>query len=133
MPKEFHRTDRIGQAIQYELAHLLRVEASDPRFAQVSITGVEVSRDLAHAKIFLSTLVEDQLERKNIQKALKKASGFLRTKLVKKVKLRIAPELHFKFDDSHMHGLHLSSVIEKAIKIDSKLDHNTDNEDTTNN
>jgi ribosome-binding factor A len=105
----------------------------------VSITGVEVSRDLSHAKVFvtvMNTLSEDasvnqltlsspgELDRIEVEeniKALTKASGFLRTMLSKRLRTRIIPKLQFYYDNSVEKGQQLSGLIDNALKADREL------------
>lgn len=115
MPKDYARTDRIAEQIQRELAQLIRLEVKDPRVHMVTITGVEVTRDYAHAKVFYTTLEGDSIE---LQKGLERTSGFLRSKLANAMKLRITPQLHFVFDASVERGTHLSQLIDRAIASD---------------
>ena len=133
------RAQRVGDQIQRELASLIQLEVSDPRIGMVSITGVEVSRDLSHAKVYvtvMNTLSEDatinqltlsspgELDRIEIEeniKALAKASGFLRTMLSKRFRTRIIPKLQFYYDDSVERGHQLSGLIDNALKADREL------------
>jgi len=115
MPKDYSRTDRIAEQIQRELAQLLRLEVKDPRVGMVTVTGVEVTRDYAHAKIFYTTLNGTS---KELQEGLEKTAGFLRSKLAGLMKLRITPQLHFVYDSSVEHGSQLSQLIDRAIASD---------------
>jgi len=116
MPKDYARTDRIAEQIQRELAQLLRLEVKDPRVRMVTITGVEVTRDYSHAKIFYTTLEGDS---KDLQQGLERSSGFLRSKLASAMKLRITPQLHFAYDASVEHGSQLSQLIDRAVASDN--------------
>jgi ribosome-binding factor A len=116
MPKDYARTDRIGEQLQRELAELLRLEVRDPRVRLVTLTGVEVSRDYSHAKIFYTTL---QGESQEVQQGLERASGFLRSQVAHAMKLRVTPQLHFTYDASVERGAHLSQLIDEAIKGES--------------
>ena len=119
------RAQRVGDQIQKELASLIQLEVSDPRIGMVSITGVEVSRDLSHAKVYvtvMNTLSEDasvnqltlsspgELDRIEVEeniRALSKASGFLRTMLSKRLRSRSIPKLQFFYDNSIERGQQL--------------------------
>jgi len=116
MPKDYARTDRIAEQIQRELAQLLRLEVKDPRVRMVTITGVEVTRDYAHAKVFYTTLDGDS---KELQQGLERTAGFLRSKLASAMKLRITPQLHFAYDASVERGSHLSQLIDRAVASDN--------------
>ncbi|MDX8400865.1 MAG: 30S ribosome-binding factor RbfA [Gallionellaceae bacterium] len=118
MAKDYSRTDRIAEQIQRELAGLIRLELKDPRVQKVTVTGVEVTRDYSHAKVFYTTLDGSS---KQLQEGLDRASGFLRTQLAHAMKLRIIPQLHFVYDVSIERGTHLSQLIDQAVASDSKL------------
>ena len=116
MPREFTRAERVSDAVQQELAVLIRDEVRDPRVGMVSVTDVGVSRDLAYAKIHV-TFVGDhsQKEIDEAMAALNGASGYLRKLLAGSIKLRITPKLTFLFDESGRRGQHLSALIDYAI------------------
>ena len=116
MPREFTRAERVSDAVQQELAVLIRDEVRDPRVGMVSVTDVDVSRDLAYAKIHV-TFVGDhsQKEIDEAMAALNGASGYLRKLLAGSIKLRITPKLNFVFDESGRRGQHLSALIDYAI------------------
>lgn len=108
------RLRRVADQIQRELSALLRVELKDPRVGLITLTGVEVSPDLAHAKVFFTTLGDDQsLEGTLI--GLGHAAGFLRTQLARRLRLRVTPELHFHYDASIERGVRLSQLIDAAV------------------
>lgn len=114
MPKDYSRALRIADQIQRELADLLRFEVRDPRVGSVTITAVDVTRDYGHAKIYY-TILGSHEENKLIEEGLVRASGFLRTQLSHRMKLRIVPQLHFIYDCSVERGIKLSSLIDEAI------------------
>ena len=119
MAKEYSRTQRVADQMQRELAVLIQREVRDPRVGMITVTAAEVSRDLAHAKIFI-TLMGDASEEDialNLA-ALKDAAGFLRVQLGRVMKLRSIPQLHFHYDESVRRGVHLSSLIERAVAQD---------------
>jgi ribosome-binding factor A len=133
------RAQRIADQIQREIAVLIQLEVSDPRVGMVSVTGVDVSNDLAHAKIYITVLnslggdgqfnadtlsepgVLDQLEIEENLKALKKASGFIRTLIAKRLRLRVVPKLQFYYDSSIERGQRLSGLIDDALAADREL------------
>ncbi|CEG55334.1 30S ribosome-binding factor RbfA [Stutzerimonas kunmingensis] len=122
MAKEFSRTQRIGDQMQRELALLIQREIKDPRLGLITITAVDVSRDLSHAKIFITIMGqdEDQEAVKGNLRILNDAAGFLRMQLGKSMKLRTVPQLHFNYDASIRRGVELSSLIERAVAEDRK-------------
>ena len=117
MPKEFPRTRRVGEQIQRELAALIREELKDPRLGMVSISSVQVTRDLAHAKVHVSVLGNDEQSAESID-VLNHAAGFLRHKLGKLLHIRIIPNLRFYHDRSLEEGARLGALINEAIATD---------------
>lgn len=130
MPKEFSRTRRVGEQIQRELAQLIHDEIKDPRVGMITVNAVEVSRDLAHAKVFITSL--DDRDHEETVKALSRAAGFLRKELGRRLTTRTTPQLHFHYDESIERGAHLSSLIEDAVESDKeKSDHVPNADDDT--
>lgn len=117
MPREFKRTDRVGHAIAKELAILIVREVRDPRISPVSISSVKVSRDFAHAKIYFSVLMPDQVMDATI--ALDQASSFLRTRLASKLHLRTMPRLHFEYDDTLDRARRMDQLIDGLFPTDT--------------
>ncbi len=109
------RQRRVEDQIQKELSEIIRLELKDPGVGMVTITAVDVSPDLAHAKVFFTQLGDD-LARKQAEAGLKRASSFLRQMLGKRIRLHNTPELHFSYDDSIDRGIHLSNLIDQALK-----------------
>jgi len=120
MSKTSPRMQRVNDLIQKTLAELLRREIQDPRVKHVTILAVEITRDLAHAKVFFSVLDPEKVP--EVLKALEGASGFMRRLLAKKVDLRITPQLHFVYDNSSVHGQYMNDLIEKARAKSKKPD-----------
>jgi len=119
MPKDFSRTRRIGLQVQKDLADLIRSQIKDPRVGLVSVNAVKVSRDLSHAKVYITTLDDDK--REETLAVLKKAAGFLRHELSQRLSsIRAIPQLHFFYDESIEQGSKLTSLIEDAISADKK-------------
>ncbi|MEB5972104.1 30S ribosome-binding factor RbfA [Pantoea dispersa] len=122
MAKEFGRPQRVAQELQKEIAIILQREIKDPRLGMmVTVSGVEVSRDLAYAKVFV-TFLNDQDEEavKNGLKALKEASGYMRILLGKAMRLRIVPELTFFYDNSLIEGMRMSNLVSNVIRNDAE-------------
>jgi ribosome-binding factor A len=117
MAKDFARTDRVAEQIQRELAQSIRLELKDPRVSKVTITGVEVTNDYAHAKVFYTALDGAS---QNLQQGLERSAGFLRSQLAHAMKLRLTPQLHFVYDTSVERGVHLSQLIDQAVASDHK-------------
>ncbi|MBN8413044.1 30S ribosome-binding factor RbfA [Halomonas denitrificans] len=129
--REFKRTDRVADQLQKELAVLIQREVKDPRLGMVTVSGVEVSRDLGYADVHITLLGEQDPERikENLQ-VLKRAGGFLRSQVARRIKLRHVPELRFHYDESVVRGQHLSSLIEEAVASDRSR-HADDQDDTS--
>jgi ribosome-binding factor A len=116
MPREFRRSDRVSGQLRRELAQLIQREIKDPEVGLISVSDVEVTRDLAHAKVYV-TVFETGQAGASI-KALKRAAGFLRSRLGQELRMRNIPQLHFLHDDSVETGQHMDSLIEKAVNAD---------------
>jgi ribosome-binding factor A len=105
-----HRQEKLGELIAAEVSDLLRTRVKDPRVGFASITHVEVSGDLRHAKIFVSVM-GDETEKKNTMAALQHATGFLRHELAGRLTLRFMPEIAFRLDSSIEHGSRVLELI----------------------
>ncbi|WP_067585861.1 30S ribosome-binding factor RbfA [Endozoicomonas ascidiicola] len=127
MAKEYSRAQRVADQIQKELAQLIQLEMKDPRLGMVTVSIVEVSRDMSFADIYVSFLgVDDQEQIDESLKVLNQASGFLRSQLARAVKLRFTPQLRFFFDNSLRRGAYLSSLIDQAVAKDGRSDKSSD-------
>jgi ribosome-binding factor A len=123
MAREFSRTQRVADYLQRELALLIQQEVRDPRVGMVSLTGVDVSRDLGYAKIYFTRLGADSAEEaEEAAGALNGAAGFLRTLLAREAIMRSVPRLRFLFDQSVGHGRHMEALIEEAAAKDRDRD-----------
>ena len=121
MAKQYSRTQRIGDQIQRELATMIPREVKDPRLGFITLTGVDVSRDIGPAKVFITVMGDNSPELiKDNLSVLKDAAGYLRMLLGKAMKLRSVPALHFHYDESISRGAHLSALIEKAVSQDER-------------
>lgn len=108
------RSARIAEEIQRSLAELIRLEVRDPRVGLVTLTGVELSRDQSHAKVFF-TVLGTGAEVEEAGRGLTHAAGFLRSELAHRLTIRKVPELHFAFDESVERGVRLSRLIDEAV------------------
>ncbi len=114
MPTDFPRSHRVADFIQRELSALIRSEVSDPRVStMLTISSVDVSRDLSYAKVYYTVL--DDAEKEDTQQALERAAGFLRRKLATKINTRSVPQLRFYYDDSIATGARMSALIADAV------------------
>jgi ribosome-binding factor A len=120
MKKHSQRPARVGEEIRKELADLLRNEVKDPRVGQVTVTSVEVSPDLSHAKVHFTHLAGREHGDEAV-KALQRTAGFLRSQLSHRLGIYSVPELHFAYDDSIEAGMKLSQLIDDAVAADKKL------------
>ena len=130
MAREFKRTSRVGDFIKQELASLIQRELRDPRIGMVSVTGVEVSRDLAHATVFVTVLGKDSAaDAAESIAALNHAAGFLRTQIAKISNARTTPKLRFDFDASICRGARMSKLIDDAVQADRERQSDADADD----
>ena len=113
------RLRRVADQIQRELAGLLRDEIKDPRVGRITVTAVEVSADLSHAKVFFTHLAGREHAEEAVH-ALQHTAGFLRTELSHRLQLYSVPQLHFAYDDSIESGMRLSQLIDDAVAADRK-------------
>lgn len=107
------RAARVGDQMREIIAELLRDEVKDPRIGFVSIVKVEVSSDLRHAKIYASVFGDEQAKKETL-KGLSSATGFLRSEVAKRLRLRYTPELHFVLDESIEHGQRIAQLLEEV-------------------
>jgi len=108
------RPQRLGDLIQREVSDLIRLEVRDPRVGMITITSVDVSPDITHAKIFFTMLQKDKLP--ETLEGLSRSAGFLRAQLAKRIKMYTTPELRFVYDESVERGDRLSRLIDAALK-----------------
>lgn len=109
------RSARIADQIQRELAEVVRTELRDPRVGSlVTFTGVELSRDQSHAKVFF-TVLGAQSDIDAALEGLQRAAGFLRSQIAHRLSTRSVPELHFHYDESVERGVRLSKLIDEAV------------------
>ncbi len=118
MPREFSRNVRLGAQLQRILSDLIRFESKDPGLVDISLTVVELSRDLSVAKIYFSLLNPDDDPQPALD-GLQRASGFLRRKLGHELTVRHVPELRFVHDDSLAQGAAISKLIDDATGTES--------------
>ena len=115
MPRGFSRTERVADFLRSELARLVQAELRDPRVGMVNITAVEVSRDLSHAKVFVTVVgktTEEEIA--PTLEGLNNAAGFLRSQVARTHHMRTTPRLRFVYDDSVLRGSQLTRLIESV-------------------
>ncbi|WP_095498714.1 30S ribosome-binding factor RbfA [Paraferrimonas haliotis] len=116
--REFSRTKRVNQQLQQELAIVLQREIKDPRIGMVTVNDVEVSKDLGYAKVFVTFFEEDEAVIKQKVDALAKASGYIRTLVASRVKMRVMPELRFVYDSTLVDGMRMSNLVTQIVRED---------------
>jgi ribosome-binding factor A len=130
MPKDFERTRRVGEQLQRELATIIQQELRDPRLGMVTISAVEVSKDMSVAKVFF-TMLDENADHKKASEALQHAAGFLQHELGRRVQLRTIPRLRFTYDESIERGSALSALIDTAVKTDRARHVDVEDDDGT--
>lgn len=105
-----HRANRLAEALKEEISQMIREELKDPRLGFITVTYVDVADDLGHAKVYVSVLGSPQ-EGKDSLEALNHAAGFVRSEIGKRLRLRHAPEIVFKYDPSIEQGAHITKLI----------------------
>jgi ribosome-binding factor A len=115
---------RVADQIQRDLSKIIAQELKDPRVGRITLTEVSVTPDYAHAKVYFTTLEDDEETIAEILKGLKAASGFLRKHLGRCLRIHSLPELHFFYDGSSAYGMALSKLIDEANATRAKDDEN---------
>lgn len=111
-----HRSNRLAETLKEEISMLIREEMKDPRIGFVTVTSVEVADDLGHAKVYVSVLGDAQAGKDSIE-ALKKAAGYVRSEMGKRIRLRHVPEIVFKYDTSIEYGAHIAQLL-RGVKTE---------------
>jgi ribosome-binding factor A len=119
MAREYARTDRVGQQIQKEIAVILMREIKDPRLSMTTVSAVEVTRDLAYAKVFVTFFNDNAEDIKASLEVLAEAEGYIRSLLGKRLRARIMPHLRFVYDSSMSEGVRMSALVDQAVASDS--------------
>lgn len=110
-----HRLERLKELIKSEFGQMLQRDLKDPRIGFVSVTGVEVSNDCSHVKIFVSVLGDEQVKQATME-GLESAKGFIRTELGQKIRLRYTPEIHLIADHSMERGSRIMELLNEVKK-----------------
>ena len=116
MPREFGRTDRLGRQIRRDLAALLQWDTADPRFASVTVSEVEVARDLACARVHVQMSPGNDEE--ETLRALRRAARYLRTRLAGRLRVRNVPALRFEHDRSPDTGSRIERLLSGSDRPD---------------
>jgi ribosome-binding factor A len=128
MAREYARTDRVGQQIQKEIAVILMREIKDPRLSMTTVSAVEVTRDLAYAKVFVTFFNDNADEIKASLEVLAEAEGYIRSLLGKRLRARIMPHLRFVYDSSMSEGVRMSALVDQAVASDKNDESPVDDE-----
>ena len=122
MAREFSRTDRVSQEVHKEVASILQHEIKHrlPDLIMVTVSGVEVSRDLAHAKVFVTFYENDEGLIKENLKQLIEMKGMVRSLLAKRLRMRSVPSITFLRDASITEGMRISNLVSKTIADDKR-------------
>lgn len=104
------RSGRVGEQLKKELSQILQSELKDPRIGFITVTGVEVTGDLQQAKVYISVLGSDE-QKEDTLRGLARATGFIRTEVGRRIRLRHTPEILFKFDESIEYGSHIEKLL----------------------
>jgi ribosome-binding factor A len=117
---EFKRSDRVSDQIHREIADIVLRRVKDPRVANLTITGVEVTPDLQHARVFFCIMggTADESVKKNAISGLENAKGFIRQELGKRLRLRYVPQFNFEYDISFDYGDKIERLLKELPKDD---------------
>ncbi|MCJ2375827.1 30S ribosome-binding factor RbfA [Vibrio sp. ZSDZ34] len=129
MSKEFSRTQRVSQQLQKELALILQREVRDSRIGMVTISDVEVSRDLAYAKVFVTFLCVGEQTPESSLEALKEHEVQIRMMLGKRIRLRLTPEVRFTYDNTLVEGMRMSNLVSEVLSDDKRKQKEAGRED----
>ncbi|WP_413111031.1 30S ribosome-binding factor RbfA [Thaumasiovibrio sp. DFM-14] len=120
MSKEFSRTQRVSQQLQKELAVILQREIRDDRLAMTTISSVDITRDMAYAKVYVTFLtIGDQKPEESLE-ILREMAPYIRSLLGKRIRLRVTPEINFIYDESLTEGMRISTLVSKAVRDDEE-------------
>ena len=109
------RARKVGERIQEELANILHREVADPRLQTITVTEVEVDRELAYATVYV-TSSDPETDSDEVINGLEGASGFLRSSLAARIQLRSFPRLRSRWDASHERGMRIEELLEQIKK-----------------
>lgn len=118
MSKDFSRAQRVSQQLQKELAMILQREIRDSRLGMVTISEVQVSRDLAYAKVFVTFLCVGDQTPESCLSALKEHESYIRMLLGKQIRLRLTPEIRFVYDSTLVDGMNMSNLVTEVVNKD---------------
>jgi ribosome-binding factor A len=109
------RQEKVEELLKVEISDIIQRELKDPRVGFITVTDVEITPDLRHARVFVSVL-GDESQQKASMKALKSASGFIRGELGKRIRMRVTPEIEFRVDESIERGARIFELLQQIKK-----------------
>jgi len=115
----FKRTERVGDLLQREIGEIIEKELKDPRVGMATITGVTVSPDLKHARVYFSVL-GDEKDQQQTQQGLESAKYFIQGEIGRRLRLRYTPELAFTLDESIQRGFYIENLLRKIHEGDDE-------------
>ena len=121
------RVERVSDLIKQQVSNIIRNDLKDPRVGFITVTSVDLSRDLRHAKVFISVMGSDE-DRSKSMEGLGRATGFIRSRLGNKIRIRHIPELIFRHDDSYEYAARIA-VVMKQIELETKTEAQINNSD----
>jgi len=121
MAKEYPRTQRVRQLLKEEISRLLQRDVKDARIGTVTVTGVEVTRDLRHATVHVNVAGDDARKSEALE-GLSSAAGFLRSRLGRELTIRRVPELRFKLDRTQEHAARISELLAEVKNSEEHRD-----------
>lgn len=110
------RQERVQELLKIEISDIIRRDLKDPRLGFVTITGAEVTRDLRHAKVFISVMGDEKQKEESFA-VLQRAAGHIRSEFGKRAFMKIIPEISFRMDSGVEHGMHIFELLQK-VKTD---------------
>ncbi len=111
--KGSRRTERIKGLLLEEISRIVQRVAKDPRIKGVTLTGVKVSKDLRHARVYYS-IIGDTIKNEEVHKGLLSAKGVIKKEVSKNLKLRYTPDIEFIFDDSLEYAEHIEKLLKQV-------------------
>lgn len=109
------RAHRVGEQMKKELSEIIGRRMKDPRVSFVTVTGVDVSGDLQHAKVYVRVLGDEEKKQEALD-GLQKAKGFIRQEIARRIRLRKTPEIHFVWDESLERGSRIEELLRRVKK-----------------
>jgi len=117
----YKRSQRVGELLHHEISRMIQFELKDPRIGFLTVTGVELTDDIQHARVYY-TVMGDEAKRRETARGLEKAIPFLRRELGRRLHLRTIPELVFHYDSSIEYGNRIEQLLQE-VGTQSDADH----------